>query len=153
DADDGQGHQNVTVTATSTVDCVPPVISNVQTAGVGARSATVTFATDESAKGTVRWGTSCGSLTNSVTEGSFGTSHSVTINGLSPNTAYFYAVNATDLAGNLASDNNGGACYSFSTPNIPELFTQIFPDSFDTANDLSNKQILFVPDAGISHYR
>ena len=58
-----------------------------------------------------------------------------------------------DVAGIPPADDNGGACYNFQTPNIPELFTQIFPGTIDTANDLSNKSILFFPDAGISHYK
>jgi subtilase family protein/Big-like domain-containing protein/purple acid phosphatase-like protein len=153
DANNGQGGTNVTVTATATVDCAPPVISNVQTSNIGARNATVTFSTDETARGTVRWGTSCGALTNSASEAAFVTSHSIVINGLSPNTTYFYAVDAADPAGNSSTNNNGGACFSFSTPNIPELFTQIFPGSIDPSNDLDNRSVLFTPDPGISHYR
>ncbi len=64
DADDGQGGLNVTVTATVTVDCSPPVISTVQTINIQARSATVTFNTDEPANGTVRYGSACGALTD-----------------------------------------------------------------------------------------
>ncbi len=152
DADDGMGGFNVNVTSNAVVDCAPPIITNVQTTAIGARNATVTFTTDESAKGTVRWGTSCGSLPNSVTEGGFGTSHSIVISSLNPNSTYFYAVDAVDTAGNAASDDNSGACYSFMTPNIPELWTQIFPGA-ETSNDMANKMILFTPDAGISHYK
>lgn len=152
DADDGMGGFNVNVTSNAVVDCAPPVISNVQTTNIQARNATVTFTTDESAKGTVRWGTSCGSLPNSATEAGFGTNHSIVISGLNPNSTYFYAVDAVDTAGNASSDDNGGACYSFMTPNIPELWTQIFPGA-EAANDLDNKMVMFTPDPGISHYK
>lgn len=152
DADDGMGGFNVNVTSNAVVDCAPPVISNVQTTNIQARNATITFTTDESAKGTVRWGTSCGSLPNSATEAGFGTNHSIVISGLNPNSTYFYAVDAVDSAGNAASDDNGGSCYSFMTPNIPELWTQIFPGA-EAANDLDNKMVMFTPDPGISHYK
>ncbi len=150
DADDGQGHTNVNVLATATVDCVAPLISNVQTINIAPRKATVTFNTNEPANGTVRWGTSCGSLSNTVAGSGLNTSHSMNITGLSPSTTYYYAIDATDAAGNPATDNNGGSCYSFSTPVVPDFFTEIF-ESND--NDLDNRQILFTPDASVSRYK
>lgn len=150
DADDGQGHTNVVVNTTATVDCVAPVISNVQTINIGPRKATITFDTNEPASGTVRWGTSCGSLTNTVAGSGLNTSHSINITGLSPSTTYYFAVDAVDAAGNSSTSDNGGACHSFSTPVVPDFFTEIF-ESGD--NDLDNRQILFTPDASVSRYK
>lgn len=152
DADDGQGNFNVALVANSVVDCTPPIISNVQVSNIQARSATVTFLTDEPAKGTIRWGTACGSLGNSVSENSHLTSHTLTLTNLSPNSTYYLSAEAFDSAANFVLDNNGGACYSFMTPNIPELWTQIFPGA-EAAHDLDNSMILFTPDPGISHYK
>jgi len=150
DANDGQGHTNVTVQANGTVDCVPPVISNVQTVNIGPRKATITFNTNEAANSAVRWGTSCGALSNTVSGSGLNTTHSINITGLSPSTTYYFAVDATDAAGNAITDDNGGSCYSFATPVVPDFFTEIF-DAGD--NDLSNRQILFVPDASVSRYK
>ncbi|MFQ5463810.1 MAG: S8 family serine peptidase, partial [Phycisphaerae bacterium] len=115
DASDGQGGVNITRTDTAGVNCVGPVISNVQTTGVGSDAATVTFNTDTAATGTVRYGTSCGALTASQSEAGPTTSHSVLLSGLNSGTVYFYAVDAVDEQGNPATDDNFGACYSFTT--------------------------------------
>ncbi|UCC32068.1 MAG: S8 family serine peptidase, partial [Phycisphaerales bacterium] len=122
DADDGQGGTNVTVTATATVDCTGPVISNVQVTDIGSENATVTFTTDEPATGTVRYGLSCGSLTESVSEPGPDTSHSLALTGLTDGTQYYFAVDAVDEQGNPSTDDNGGSCYSFSTLDVVYSF-------------------------------
>ncbi len=116
DADDGQGGINVPVVATALMDCGAPVISNVQVVAIGDDTATVTFDTDEPAIGTVRYGLSCGALTLSESDADYETSHSLVLTGLSFDTPYFFAVDAVDDQSNLATDDNGGACYTFSTP-------------------------------------
>ena len=47
---------------------------------------------------------------------------------------------AQDQAGNTATDNNGGNCYSFTTLQIPDYFTELF-----TTFDLSNHTLKFSP--------
>jgi hypothetical protein len=149
DADDGQGGINVTVTDTASVDCVAPVISNVATSNLGPHTATVTFDTDEPARGTVRYGTACGSLTGSVQEAAFGASHTLVITGLLDDTQYFFAVDAADPAGNSSTDDNGGACYTFTTPEIPDSFTE----EFTAADfDLDNTSLQFTPNGSIDFY-
>jgi hypothetical protein len=148
DADNGQGQQNVTVTDTALVDCVAPVISNVQTTGVGPFSATVTFNTDEAANGTVRYGLSCAALTGSAGEAGFKTAHSIMLTGLQESTAYFYVVDAVDEAGNAATNNNGGACFTFTTTDVPDYFTELF----GADNDLDNLSLKFTPDGSIDFY-
>ncbi|MFQ5429641.1 MAG: S8 family serine peptidase [Phycisphaerae bacterium] len=118
DADDGQGGVNVVVTAAAGIDCTGPVISNVQLAQVSANSATVTFTTDEPAVGTVRHGLSCGVLGQSATESGSGTNHTVVLTGLTDGSNVFFVVDAADLQNNVSTDDNGGACYSFTTPAI-----------------------------------
>jgi hypothetical protein len=148
DADDGFGGTNVVVEATATVDCQNPIISNVQAANVGPFAATITFNTDELALGTVRHGTSCGSLTGEAAGAGFHAAHSIDLTGLSENSTYFYAVDAEDQAGNTATDDNGGICHSFATPDIPNYFTE----QFGSDNDLDNTSLLFAPDGSFDFY-
>ncbi|HKQ50221.1 MAG TPA: S8 family serine peptidase [Phycisphaerae bacterium] len=149
DADDGLGGLNVVVTDTATVDCVPPIISNVQVSAIGPHTATVTFDTDELANGVVHYGTTCGTLTSSAAEGGDHTAHSVVISGIDENSTYFFSVEATDQAANAASDDNSGACYTFQTPDIPNFFTENF-DGND--NDMDNRSVLFTPNGSFDFY-
>ncbi|MFH0982352.1 MAG: S8 family serine peptidase, partial [Planctomycetota bacterium] len=141
DADDGQGGINVVVTDTAVVDCAAPVISSVQTTDIQPRSATVTFNTDEPANGAVRYGLACAALTQTATETGFKTAHTFNLTGLVDDTTYFYAVDAEDEAGNATLDDNGGSCYSFTTPEIPDFFTE----EFGGDNDLDNLMLTFTP--------
>jgi len=149
DADDGQGNYNVVVTDTAIVDCTPPVISNVQATNIEAREATITFTTDEPAQGTVRYGLSCGALTGTAVGGANTTAHAVNVTGLNVNQTYFYAVDAADEAGNVTTDDNGGACYVFMTPDIPDFFTE----QFTSGVDLANLSLIFTPDGSSDSYR
>ncbi|HUN82563.1 MAG TPA: fibronectin type III domain-containing protein, partial [Phycisphaerae bacterium] len=145
DADNGQGGTNIPVTSTATIDCVVPSISDVRIADVQSRSATVTFVTNEKTNGVIRYGASCGSLTNSAGEIGSKTSHSITVSGLNPQTTYFFAVDASDPGGNLTTADNGGTCFSFTTSAIPAFFTENFTEGVGDTNDLANKSILFTP--------
>jgi len=116
DADDGQGGQNVEVTATAAVDCAGPVISNVLVSNVSGNSATVTFTTSEAANATVHYGLSCGALNDSATQSGYRTAHSLVLSGLPTGVRVYFAVEAVDESGNPTLDNNGGGCYSFMTP-------------------------------------
>jgi hypothetical protein len=115
DADNGEGGTDVEVTATATVDCQGPTITNVQVTAIRTDSAVVTFDTNEDAVGTVRYGESCDALTEIASEIDFGTAHSVTLEGLSDATRYFFVVDAEDAQGNIVTDDAGGSCYAFST--------------------------------------
>ena len=149
DADDGLGGTNVEVTDTAIVDCTPPLISNVQATDVEARSATITFNTDEPARGIVYYGLSCGALTETAYGSSYSTTPSINLTGLDDNQTYFYTVEAEDEAGNTSSDDNGGACYTFATPEIPDYFTELFDGS---DNDLDNLSLIFTPNGSNDFY-
>jgi hypothetical protein len=149
DADDGEGHYNVEVTDTATVDCTPPSISNVQTINIEPRRATVTFDADEPARGTVYYGLSCDSLTWTAVGSGYATSPTVALTGLSDNTTYFYAVEAEDEAGNPSYDDNSGNCYTFNTPDIPDFFTESFESG---GNDLDNLSLIFTPSGSYDFY-
>jgi len=148
DADDGIGGTNVMKTDQATVDCTSPVISNVLTADVQPRSATITFDTDEPAAGTVRYGESCAALTGSAVENAFSTAHSITAGSLQDDTTYFYAVDAQDPVGNSSSVDNGGACYSFTTPEIPDFFTE----QYGSDNDTDFLRFVFTPNGSVDFY-
>lgn len=125
DADDGQGGTNITRTAVASLDCVSPVISNVQVVAVAADSATVTFDTDESSIGTVRYGTACDALLQSVNEADSNTTHTLVLTGLGAGSTFFFAVDAADAQSNSSTNDNGGACYTFCR-NV------LFADNFET---------------------
>ena len=147
DADDGQGGYEVPVVTSALVDCQGPVISNVQVVDIGSETATVTFDTDEPAVGTVRYGLSCGSLTGSAAESSFGISHTVMLTGLDFGTQYFFAVDAMDHQGNPSTDDSGGDCYSFSTPDVVYNFPLDTDPGWTTEGDWAFGQ----PTGGGSH--
>lgn len=81
-------------------DTTAPVVSGVTATPTGS-TATVTWTTDESATSVVDYGTTS-ALGSSVT-GTVGTSHSVTLTGLSSATTYYYRVRSADAAGNVTT--------------------------------------------------
>ncbi|MBW2416983.1 MAG: hypothetical protein JRH19_00465 [Deltaproteobacteria bacterium] len=150
DADDGEGGVGVSVLANAAVDCVAPTISNVQAVDVTSYGARVAFDTDESTTGTVHYGLSCAALTESLGEEGYGSAHSIAVAGLGPSKTHFYSVSAEDPGGNSSSEDKGGACYSFATPEAPDdFFTERF--SADD-NDLDHVSLVFTPDGSVEFY-
>ncbi len=149
DADNGNG-QPAVVTATASIDCVGPVISDVAVAPINPRDATITFNTNESAKVTIRYGLECGALDETNIVAGYRTAHTVTLTGLQDNTPYFFAIDAEDEAGNQVTDNNGGACFTFATPEVPDFFTEDFSSA--PANDLENLSLIWTPVGGVDFY-
>jgi hypothetical protein len=161
DADDGTGSPAV-VTDVASIDCAPPVISNVAVTNILSIEATVTFDTDEPASSIVHYGTDCGDLSLSAT-GPAATAHSVVLSALSPATTYYFSVEATDGEGNSATDDNGGLCYSFTTPEQPDYFTELFTakSAGDEAKgtelnkgnyDMSYTSVTYSPDGSFDYY-
>ncbi|MEA1993053.1 MAG: S8 family serine peptidase [Euryarchaeota archaeon] len=106
-----------TYTDTATVDANEPVISGVSVSNVTDTSATITWTTDEPATSTVNYGTTT-SLGSSSTEGEYVTSHSITLQGLTSETVYYFEVASTDNvcpSGNTGTDDNNGNYYTFWT--------------------------------------
>ena len=149
DADDGQGGVNVEVIDTALVDCQAPGILDVQTTDVEPRSATVSIDSDEPIRGTVYYGESCGTLTGTATGSGYADPALVNITGLDDDTTYFYTVEAEDEAGNSSTDDNGGSCYNFSTPPVPDYFTE----EFGSDNDLDNLSLFFIPNGSYDYYK
>jgi hypothetical protein len=149
DADDGQGGTNVVVTDNALVDCTAPVISGVQTSSIGSSVATSTFDTDESAICAVHYGFACNALNSTTSSTTFETSHAVDLTGLLKNTTYFYSVECEDHAGNVGENDAGGACYSFTTLDAPDYFTEPF---LLGGFDLANVSLVFTPDGSADFY-
>lgn len=147
DANNGTG-QPAQVQDSSTVDCAAPAISNVQVSNTFSNQATVTFTTNELATSAIRFGASCGALSQSRQSPGQSTQHEFTLTGLTPNTQYFFVADATDTSGNLATANNG-SCFSFTTTDLPDFFTEWFSD---TVNDVDLQTLTFTPDASASGY-
>ena len=148
DADDGNGGVNIARTASAAVDCTPPVISNLTVAELTGRHAVITFDTDEGAAAVVHCGAACEVLDRTATETGLRTSHSLTVRGLTALTTYYFEVVATDFTGNAATDNNGGACHSFTTLEQADYFTEDFSFGYD----LANTSLVYLPDGSASYY-
>lgn len=99
--------------AYATADGLPPVIRNVA-AMPDVTSAIITWDTDEVADSDVSYG-----LTpapgGGESDSAFAKHHSILLEGLTPDTRYYFEVASTDVAGNPAVDDNGGMKYSFVT--------------------------------------
>ena len=141
-------------------DITPPTISNVATTSLTTNSITITWATDELSNSYIGYSTTSGSFGTEIGVPSMVTSHSVTLSNLQPNTAYYFQVKSYDPSGNLATDNNGGQGYTFTTlagPTISDVSvteatnntatiawqTNIDSDSYvvySTSSDLSSSQ-------------
>jgi parallel beta-helix repeat protein/predicted outer membrane repeat protein len=114
DLDDGTGNP-ATATDTATVDCEPPVISNVQIDMIG-DTVIATFDTDEPTTALARCGLACGGPYSFIgKDDAVRTTHAIRVAGLASETTYYLMVEAADRAGNPTTDNNSGACYSFTT--------------------------------------
>lgn len=149
DADDGGGGINIVVQTTADVDCTGPSLVSTQATQINPRDATINVEIDELSLLTLNYGTNCGSLTNSVNGAGYKTSHNVLLSSLTDNTTYYYTIEMTDQAGNSSIADNGGLCYSFTTPEVPDFFTEQFSAG---EFDLDGTSILFVPDSNVDEY-
>ena len=107
------GTPNANVVKTATIDCSVPAIANVS-ATVGNGQATIAWETNEPASGIVHYGTALPTASSATATGSSLT-HAVTMTGLSDCTTYYYWVESTDTAGNVAASNSGGGTFAFTT--------------------------------------
>ncbi|MGI8906176.1 MAG: family 10 glycosylhydrolase [Candidatus Sumerlaeaceae bacterium] len=146
DTDDGTSN-SATVVDSAQIDGTGPVISNVTTSSLFGGSVIISFNTDEPATATVRFGTSCEALTQQSAVGSLNTTHTISLGGLTPDTTYYYRVEAADEAGNLSTNDNGGTCFQFILVQ-PDYLTEQFTGD----NDLDNKTIKFTPNSSSSFY-
>jgi hypothetical protein len=124
DANDGAGGVNMPRTAEAAVDCLGPVISNVQ-AVADESSITFSFTTSEPGTTVVAYGASA-PPTTVVDDLGLGTDHSITVGGVTPCTTIFFAVRSRDALGNLSVDNNGFLFHTVETAGWGTFFTETF---------------------------
>jgi len=148
DADDGQGGSNVSVTDEAPVDCTDPEVTSVTISDILTREATVHVTTNEDTRVTAYFGSSCDMLDGEASSVLLDSMHSVEITGLDDDSTYYVAVVIEDAAGNEASDDNGGNCFTFTTADIPNFFTEQ-----DVADDLDGYSVTFTPIEGVDRYR
>jgi hypothetical protein len=123
DQDTGSGSSQVK-TATATIDCAGPVISNVQLV-VSQDSLTVTYDTNEPGSTAIKYGTSK-PPTTVVSSSTLVTSHTVVIEGLDACTTYFVSVISDDTLGNHSVDTNSGAYYEAQTAGWQAFLSEDF---------------------------
>ena len=93
-------------------------ISNVRVTKVSSNSATIEWSTDEISDGKVRYGQTT-ALGFTQRHDNFINNHTITVfNGINSDTAYFFAVESTDLNGNTSIDNRANSFYTFKTTDI-----------------------------------
>ena len=103
-----------------------PQISTVQVNAITESTAVITWTTDKQGDSEVRYGTagdSWGSYPNTTSDPALVTSHSITLNGLSQQTDYYFMAGSTDVYGN-GPDNKTGD----SNPSSEDTFTTLDPD-------------------------
>jgi hypothetical protein len=98
-------------TTTGTQTTPPPVISNVVATSVSNTSETITWTTDQSASSQVNYGLTTTYTLSSTLDPTLVTSHSVTLTGLTPGTAYDFDV----MSANALSVSSTSTNSSFTT--------------------------------------
>ena len=119
--------RNSNVTATASIDTVPPVISAVA-ATTDYSNAKVTWLTSKPADSSVQYGESP-LPDRSAYASTLVTNHALTISGLAANRVYYYQVVSTDQAGNTTVNDNSGNLYTFQTLQAP---TPPWSDDFES---------------------
>ena len=148
DADDGQGGFGIPVTRQVVVDCLAPAILAVSVVEVDPREALIRVELDEPARVATSYGTDCAAPAGVLSSAALSAVHEVRLTGLDDDTTYAVSIAATDEAGNETTDDNGGGCYGFTTPEVPDFFTE----PFSLGIDLDGTAITFTPNGSLDHY-
>src|SRR5205807_1575716 len=112
---------NLAASADSTLttsDTTPPVISGVAVTSVGGTSATIQWTTNEASDSLVEYGLTASYGSTTTLDPTLGTSHTVTVNGLTGSTTYHYRVKSKDAAGNLATSGDSTFTTLDTTPTV-----------------------------------
>lgn len=83
-------------------DTTAPAISDLSATAITASTATISWSTNESATGKVKYGTTT-PLANILENTTLSLSHSLNLTGLTASSTYHYVVSSTDSAGNTAN--------------------------------------------------
>lgn len=119
-----------TNTANAIGDLVAPVASGVAVTNQFGQMV-VAWSTDEPATSIVRFGTNS-TLNRAVTNSLLSVSHSVELEGLVPGLSYSFVVISADAAGNIRTNDNGGAMFSFvAVPSATVLLVNAYIPNFE----------------------
>jgi hypothetical protein len=132
--------------ASAVGDLAPPTISAVS-AGSDVGVLTITWQTTQPASSIVVYGTNRANLNLGVTNLALVTSHEIKLTHLVVGATYYYMVLSADAAGNVGSNNNGGADFSFIGIATP---TVLLVDAYDTAAESSNGSTV-IPDSAYTN--
>ncbi|MBN1420921.1 MAG: S8 family serine peptidase, partial [Planctomycetes bacterium] len=110
DPDDGTGAVRV-AEAVAGADCAPPKIEGIAIDESADGAVRVRWRTDEPATATVRYGTTCIATDRSASAPDRSLEHEVVLRELSPGDTVRIRASSEDEAGNVASDDAGGACH------------------------------------------
>jgi peroxiredoxin len=140
-----EGRQERTFqTLLSAADTAAPQLAGEPLVSVGDSSATISWKTSEKAKSQVRYSLGTGYEFPSGSTYDFSYDHSISLNGLSPNTVYHYQLISRDAAGNVMTSGD----FSFKTE--PETGTSPYMGSKAPNFTLKNLQ---GEDVSLSQYR
>jgi hypothetical protein len=98
-------------------DITPPVISG-PTSTSTASTATIAWTTNETSDSIVTYGTDPSALTQSASNATPVTAHSVTLSGLAPATTYYYQVSSADAVGNRSTAPLTAASFTTSSLSV-----------------------------------
>lgn len=112
------------VTATDTA----PILYDIHEENVTLTSADIVWSTNESATSVVRYGTSSGSYTNTVSSSSMVLNHTVSLTGLTNFTIYYYVVESTDSTNNTTTSQEQ-TFMSITESYIDVVFSELFYDT------------------------
>jgi hypothetical protein len=136
DANDGTGNA-ATVTDAAVGDCEGPIIFNVEIDVLGP-GPTITFETGEATTARVLYAYSCGDPNYfSAIDAVMTTSHTIKLSNVSPETNYFFVIEANDAVGNQTVDDNNGSCHTFTTDGPGDIWVPIQYHSIQEAIDRS----------------
>jgi hypothetical protein len=93
------------------IDSTAPVITDVSTQTIGKTGAVITWTTDEAATSQVAYGLISSDGSTTALDSNLVTSHTITLGGLTPSTAYNFKVKSKDAGGNEAVSED----YTFVT--------------------------------------
>ncbi len=112
--------------ATALVDNLPPVVDGVEASSAFGRTS-VSCAISEPASVQVWYGTT-NAVTNVVSRLGLATQATVALPALDTGTTYFYALVATDRAGNVSTNNNDGHYFRFVGPRVATALLVYSPE-------------------------
>jgi PKD repeat protein len=141
DADDGTGNPAV-VNSQAQMDCTVPQVTNFIVSDHTAFSLVLSFSFNKKVSGALKYGTDTNPdhMTNVIPLLDPSLHHTMEMGGLNPCTVYYAKIEITDSVGNLNTDDNGGAYYSFQTLEDQAQFFDDF-DAFYNQADFTHAAI------------